>query len=153
VPWPDPALPAWFLQRRWQAAPSAEADMSKSPGHRKWPEHNVREKHLEQRIRVRANGQIVAESHDVIKVDEDGQPARYYFPRTDVSMTMLERSNTTTECPFKGKARYFSLIVGDRKLGDAAWSYEDPYEEHLALKDRLAFHDDKMEEIDISPKP
>ena len=125
--------------------------MSKSPGHRKWPEHEVQEEHLGQRMQVRANGQIVANSDDVIKVEEDEHPARYYFPRADVRMNSLERSETTTECPFKGKARYFSLIVGDRKLGDAAWSYEEPYEEHLALKDRLAFHDDKMTEIEIGP--
>jgi uncharacterized protein (DUF427 family) len=125
--------------------------MSKSPGHRKWPEHEVQEEHLGQRMQVRANGQIVANSDDVIKVEEDEHPARYYFPRADVRMNSLERSETTTECPFKGKARYFSLIVGDKKLGDAAWSYEEPYEEHLALKDRLAFHDDKMTEIEIGP--
>jgi uncharacterized protein (DUF427 family) len=125
--------------------------MSKSPGHRKWPEHEVQEEHLGQRMQVRANGQIVANSDDVIKVEEDEHPARYYFPRADVRMNSVERSETTTECPFKGKARYFSLIVGDKKLGDAAWSYEEPYEEHLALKDRLAFHDDKMTEIEIGP--
>jgi uncharacterized protein (DUF427 family) len=129
-----------------------EVSMPKSPGHRKWPEHKVLEKHLGQRMKVELDGELIAESSDVIRVDEDGQPARYYFPRSDVKMERLERSSTTTECPFKGTARYFSLVAGGRKFDDAVWTHEDPYDEHRGLKDRLAFYDDKVREIHIEPR-
>lgn len=119
--------------------------MSKSPGHRKWPDHKVQERPIGQRVQAEINGSIVADSNNVIKVDEDHHPARYYFPRADVNMDKLERSDTTAECPFKGTAHYYHLKLGDKKLEDAVWTYEDPYEEHHKLKDRIAFYDDKIQ--------
>jgi uncharacterized protein (DUF427 family) len=126
--------------------------MSKSPGHQKWPDHKVRETPVGQRVTVELDGQIVAHSNNVIRVDEDGSPARYYFPRGDVRMDKLQRTATTSECPFKGTANYFSLSMDGGKHGkldDAVWSYEEPYEEHQALKDRLAFYDDKYRNIHV----
>ncbi|MGH8299007.1 MAG: DUF427 domain-containing protein [Steroidobacteraceae bacterium] len=127
--------------------------MSKSPGHQKWPEHKVRESRVGERITVELDGQILADSRDVILVDEDGSPARYYFPRGDVRMAKLERTATTSQCPFKGTARYFSLSAQEDghggKLEDAVWSYEEPFDEHQALRDRLAFYDDKYRNIHV----
>ena len=127
--------------------------MSKSPGHQKWPEHKVLETPIGGRVTVELDGKVLADSRQVIRVDEDGSPARYYFPRADVSMDKLERTATTSQCPFKGTANYFSLSMdgGDKsgKLDDAVWSYEEPFEEHHALKGRLAFYDDKYRNIRV----
>lgn len=127
--------------------------MSRSPGHREHPEHKVVERHLQERIRASVGSGLLAESSDVIKVEEDRSPDRYYFPRADVRMDRLEPSATTTKCPFKGTARYFHVNVDGRKLEDAVWSYEEPYDEHEELKGRLAFYDDKVREIEVRPKP
>jgi uncharacterized protein (DUF427 family) len=121
----------------------------KSPGHHKWPDHKVVEHHLDQPVKVEINGELVAESRDVMKVEEDGNPPRYYFPRSDVKMEKLAPSQTTTECPFKGEAHYFAVRAGGKTLNDAVWTYEDPYEEHQALKNRVAFYDDRIPEIHI----
>ena len=127
--------------------------MSKSPGHREHPEHKIREKHLQERMRASVGPELLAESADVIKVEEDRSPSRYYFPRSDVRMDRLERSATTTKCPFKGTAHYFHVNMDGKKLEDAAWTYEEPYDEHVELKGRLAFYDDKIRSIEVRPKP
>jgi uncharacterized protein (DUF427 family) len=127
--------------------------MSKSPGHLKWPEHKVLETPIGQRVTVELDGQVLADSSNAIRVDEDGSPTRYYFPRGDVSMDKLQRTATTSQCPFKGTAHYFTLSMdgGDKssKLEDAVWTYEEPFDEHRALKDRLAFYDDKYRNIHV----
>ncbi|WP_394754010.1 DUF427 domain-containing protein [Crenothrix sp.] len=118
--------------------------MNKSPGHQKWPDHEVQEQHINQHVQANINGEILAASNDVIKVNEDQHPPRYYFPRSNVQMGKLERSPTTTVCVFKGTAHYYHLKLSDQVVEDAAWTYEHPYDEHLDLKDRIAFYSDKI---------
>ena len=125
--------------------------MSKAPGYQKSPGHQIVERRLDQRMAVRVNGELIADSADVIRVDEDHSPPRFYFPRADVKMDKLQPSATTTVCPFKGTASYFSLAAGGKQLKDAVWTYETPYDEHAGLAGRLAFYDDKLPEIEVRP--
>jgi uncharacterized protein (DUF427 family) len=124
----------------------------KSPGHQQHPEHKVLSERVGETMQVEVDGEVIAESNDVIRVREDQHPPRYYFPRSDVKMEKLRRTRTTTECPFKGTAHYFNVSAGDREFNDAVWSYEKPYDEHVDLENRLAFYDDKIREIKIRPK-
>jgi uncharacterized protein (DUF427 family) len=123
--------------------------MSKAPGHQQWPEHKVIEIPVEGPVTVEVDGRIVAQSRHAIRVEEDGSPTRYYFPRDDVRMDKLERTSTTSRCPFKGTAHYFNLSIDGGRLDDAVWSYEEPFDEHRALKDRVAFYDDKYRNIRV----
>ena len=114
--------------------------MTPSPGHLQHPEHHIGESLAAGRMTVELNGQCLAESRgDVIRLTEDDQPVHFYFSRDDVQMQFLKPSTKKTSCPFKGTATYFSIRMQDAKVEDAVWSYEDPYEEHAALKGRLAF--------------
>jgi len=128
-----------------------EDSVDKSPGHRKWPDHTVEEKRFDGEMRVQANGETIADSRDVIELVEDGHPDRYYFPRSDVEMDKLESTERETECPFKGTGRYFNVKTREARLDDAAWSYDDTYEEHRDLQDRIAFHAQEIEGLEIAP--
>jgi uncharacterized protein (DUF427 family) len=120
-----------------------------SPGHKKWPEHKVQEQHSPKRVKVEINGEVIADSRDVIEVMEDDHPRRFYFPRGDVKMNLLERSETTSECPFKGHANYYNVRSDGQRLQDAVWTYEEPFDEHRDLKERVAFWDDKVPGVSI----
>jgi uncharacterized protein (DUF427 family) len=121
----------------------------RAPGYRTNPGHRIREIPVAQTVRVILRGETVAESKSAIRVEEDGHPARFYFPRADVRVDLLERTHTETRCPFKGTASYFTLNVGANRLTDALWSYEEPYDEHVGLKGRLAFYEENFPELEI----
>ena len=93
-------------------------------------------------VRVTLKGELIAESRDALALHEGSYPTVYYFPRKDVKMERLVRSSHKTHCPFKGDASYFSVAGGAE---NAVWSYEAPFDEMLAIKDRLAFYPDKFE--------
>ena len=91
----------------------------------------------QQRMQVQVFGVLLADSTNTLELREQGYPPRHYFPRDDVRMDLLTVSETTTYCPFKGHAVYFSL--GERR--DIAWSYEEPIEGVRAIAGRVAFYE------------
>jgi len=98
-------------------------------------------------VRVTRNGEVIAESRDALAMKEGSYPVVYYIPRADVKMDKLARSSHKTHCPFKGDASYFSFKNGPE---NAVWTYEQPFDEMLVIKDRLAFYPDKVDSISAS---
>jgi uncharacterized protein (DUF427 family) len=118
-----------------------------APGYKKYPNHRISAKPASVRVQVKFNGEVIADTRDAVALEEamSGStvaPVVYYLPRKDVKMERLERTAHRTHCPFKGDASYYSLKNGPE---NAVWSYEQPYDEMTAIKERLAFYPDKVE--------
>jgi uncharacterized protein (DUF427 family) len=89
---------------------------------------------------VRSGGAVLGETTNALELSEGELPPVIYFPRADIAMAMLDRSDKTTHCPHKGDATYFSIVNKSSVSENAAWSYESPLEAVEAIKDHLAFH-------------
>ena len=117
------------------------------PGFKKYPKHRVAARPAGVHVQVKLKGELIADTRDAVALEETPEghvlaPVVYYIPRKDVKMDRFTRSSHTTHCPFKGDASYFSVSGGPE---NAVWSYEQPYDEMLAIKERLAFYPDKFE--------
>ena len=95
-------------------------------------------------VRVSWRGQIIAETTNALTLAEARYPAVQYIPREDVVMTLLTRSAHETYCPFKGDCSYFNLAPAGEHGTNVVWSYENPFEAVVAIKDHLAFYADRV---------
>jgi uncharacterized protein (DUF427 family) len=111
----------------------------------KYPDYRVDLEPSERRVTVRFNGETLVDTTNALVVRETNHDAVLYFPREDVRMELLERTDHETFCPFKGEASYWSLAAGGRREQNAAWSYEDPFDQVAGIKDYLAFYTDRVE--------
>lgn len=117
------------------------------PGYARHPDHRVAVAAHPGRVRVRFNGEIVADSRRTVVIRETGYGPVHYFPRADVRMELLTPSRHRSRCPFKGEACYWRLTVGDETVADAVWAYPEPYDEVAAVADCVAFEAARMEDI------
>ena len=100
-------------------------------------------------VRIRLGGRVVAESSAALTLREASYPAVRYIPLADVDPSVLEPSSHTSYCPFKGRATYYSLRVGDRVVPDSVWTYVDPHDAVAPIKDHVAFHVDSMDSVEV----
>jgi len=97
------------------------------------------------RMRVVFAGETIADSRDTLVLLETRLPPVSYFPRKDVRMELLQRTDHHTHCPFKGNASYWTLKAGNQVAENAVWSYEQPLNDAQAIHGYLAFDWDAME--------
>lgn len=90
---------------------------------------------------VRAGGAVLVESQDAMEVTEGDRDPMIFFPRADIAMAFLDRTERTTEHPELGMGQYFAIVTKSTTLPDAALSYEAPGESGARIRDYLAFFD------------
>ena len=99
----------------------------------------------EKRVRAVFNDETVADSRRVKILHETSHLPVYYFPEEDLRHDLLERTDHSTHCPFKGDASYSSVRVGDRVAENAVWTYESPMPSAPPIKGYAAFYGDAMD--------
>jgi uncharacterized protein (DUF427 family) len=112
------------------------------------PDHPITIERNPARIVVTLGGRVVADTREAVTLREAAYPPVQYIPRTDVDMALLDRTDHTTYCPYKGDCTYFSIPLGGQRSVNAVWSYEAPYAAVTPIKDYLAFYPNRVDAIE-----
>ena len=124
-------------------------------GHPRDPFHRIDVNRSSRHVKVAVDGVTLAESDRPLALFETGLPTRWYLPREDVNMDLLQPSDTRTTCAYKGHAATFSSGGHD----DVAWTSAEPAREVEPIRDRIAFYnefvdlelDGELQERPVSP--
>jgi len=96
-------------------------------------------------VRVEIDGVTVADSRSPRILFETGLPPRYYLPLTDVSTDLLRPSDTSTSCPYKGTAAYWSVQTATRTHKDVVWIYRTPLPESQKIAGLACFYNERTD--------
>ena len=108
------------------------------------PDHPITITANPKRVRVFADGMVIADTTKALTLKEASYPAVQYLPRADAKMDLLQRTERVTHCPYKGDASYFSVLANGKTLDNAIWSYETPFPAMAEISGYLAFYPDKV---------
>ncbi|MFC0864324.1 DUF427 domain-containing protein [Sphaerimonospora cavernae] len=133
-----------YVAIAWEAMDAWYDEAEVVHGHLRDPYHRVDVRASSRRVRVRLDGQIIADTTAPMVLSETGLPNRLYIAQKDIRMDVLEASPTRTFCPYKGEAAYWSLRLGEEHLDDVAWSYPDPLENALKAARHLCFAHERL---------
>lgn len=109
------------------------------------PNHPITIEPAGRRWRAKYAGHVIADSADALLLREASYPPVVYFPRADVSMEYLARTDHSTHCPYKGDASYYTLNMDGEYAENAVWTYETPIDDVGLIRERLAFYPNLVE--------
>ncbi len=113
--------------------------------HARDPFGTVDTRRSSRQVVIEINGTTIADSTRSVMLFETFLPTRYYLPRDDVRMDLLEPTDTQTACAYKGFASYWSANVDGTVVRDVAWSYEDPHNYATAVKGMISFFNERVD--------
>jgi uncharacterized protein (DUF427 family) len=100
---------------------------------------------------VSVAGRVIADTRLALTLREASYPAVFYIPRSDVDLSLLQRTDHTTYCPYKGDCAYYSIPAGGDRSINAVWTYEQPFASVAEIKDHLAFYPGRVDAIENHP--
>jgi uncharacterized protein (DUF427 family) len=113
------------------------------------PDHPIAMTPASKRWRALFGDHVIADTDDALIVEEANYPAVVYFPRVDVSMEFMARTERQTHCPYKGEAAYYTLDMDGHIAENVVWTYEQPFPAMEAIEGRLAFYADRVDVYEI----
>ena len=108
------------------------------------PDHPITITANPKRVRVTADGVVIADTRRALSLKEASYPAVQYIPRADAKMELLSRTERVTHCPYKGDANYFSVSAPGKVIENSIWTYENPFPAMAEIAGHLAFYPDKV---------
>jgi len=112
------------------------------------PDHPITIMAAPHRVRVTFAGHVVADTRRALVLAEASYAPVVYFPLEDVDLTMLERTDHKTHCPYKGEASYYSIRAGERIAQNAVWSYQQPLAAVAAIAGHMAFYLNRVDSLE-----
>ena len=109
------------------------------------PAHKILFQADPRRLRAYVGDTVVLDSTGAHLLHETGIRPVAYVPLADFDMQLLTRTDTSTHCPFKGDASYWTLTVGDDVREDAVWAYEEPIQSASWLRGFAALAFDRAD--------
>jgi len=123
----------------WQQGPLSQGTIGRFLVPEPLPQRLLYAEPLRRRMRVRFGGASIAESEDVLLLFEPGRYPVAYFPHTDISPEVLERSDHTTLHPDFGLTSWYTVKAGEKRATRAAWQHVDLPSYAGELQERIAF--------------
>jgi len=123
----------------WQQGPLAAGAIGRFLAPDPLPERLLFAEPLRRRMRVRLNGNWMADSEDVVLLHEPGRYPVAYFPLGDIADGALEASEYATQHRDLGTTSWYTVRVGDERKQRAAWQHTDLPEYAGVLTGRVAF--------------
>ena len=114
-------------------------------GHPRDPHKRVEALPSSRHVEVAVGGVTVASSSRPVLLFETHLPTRFYFPREDVRLDLLEATDNTSVCPYKGRADGYWTWPGPPAIPNLAWSYSEPAPAVGAVRDRVAFYNELVD--------
>ncbi len=104
---------------------------------------------LEGRVAIYRDDILLAESTNAKVMYETRLPPTIYVPREDVSVELGAETELQTFCPFKGTATYHDVILGNERLANSVWAYEDSLPESQAIQGHIGFMPQAYTNVDL----
>ncbi len=115
------------------------------------PDHPITIERNPVRVVVSVAGRVIADTRDALTLRESTYSPVQYIPLKDVDMSLLERTDHSTYCPYKGDCAHYRIPMGGDKSVNAVWTYEVPFAAVAEIKDHFAFYPDRVDEIALQP--
>lgn len=109
------------------------------------PKHRIYFAEEQRRLRAVVDDTVVLDTTRARLLYETGIAPRIYAPLEDYALDAFARTDTSTHCPFKGDASYWTLRINGRTENDVLWTYEQPLPDATFIAGYAALYEKRVD--------